>query len=119
MASAAPLPTSGTEDDVWTLALQLRSALDVGFTCGGLVGSSPERPCDDVSGSDAPLSQSRRDAPDLLNRPADQDATRRALRVVFGGAMVLARCLTAAIIAKASITSETCRCQPCQERVSL
>ena len=58
------------------LALQLRSEFDVGFTGGGLMGSSPERPCDDVGRSDAPLSQSRCHAPDLLNGPTDQNATR-------------------------------------------
>lgn len=73
-----------------TEALQLRSEFDVGVTGGGLMGSSPERPCDDVGRSDAPLSQSRCHAPDLLNGPADQNATRRALPVVFGGAIVLA-----------------------------
>ena len=31
----------------------------------------------------------------------------------------MARSRTTAIMAKASITSETCRCQPCHERVSL
>jgi hypothetical protein len=40
--------------------------------CGSLVGASPNRPRDDVSGADAPLGQADRNAPDLLNRPADQ-----------------------------------------------
>jgi hypothetical protein len=41
------------------------------------------------------------------------------LRILFGGVAVFARCRMAAIMAKASKTSETWRCQPCQERVSL
>src|ERR1700692_3010106 len=41
------------------------------------------------------------------------------LRSVFGGVVVFARCRIAAIMAKASMTSETWRCHPCQERVSL
>jgi hypothetical protein len=35
--------------------------------CGSLVGASPNRPRDDVSGADAPLGQAHRNAPDLLN----------------------------------------------------
>src|SRR4029077_8127183 len=41
------------------------------------------------------------------------------LRSVFWGVAVFARCRIAAIMAKASITSETWRCHPCHERVSL
>src|SRR3954468_7512183 len=39
--------------------------------------------------------------------------------LLFGRAGMLALMRMAASIAKASMTSETCRCQPCQERVSL
>jgi hypothetical protein len=46
--------------------------LDVSFLCGDLMRSSPERPCDDVSGLDATLSEADGDAADLLDRPADQ-----------------------------------------------
>jgi hypothetical protein len=38
---------------------------------------------------------------------------------VLGGGMLVAWRRMAAIIAKASMTSETWRCQPCHERVSL
>src|ERR1700692_1661753 len=41
------------------------------------------------------------------------------LRSVFWGVAVFARCRIVAIMAKASITSETWRCHPCHERVSL
>jgi hypothetical protein len=37
----------------------------------GLMGSSPERPCDDVSGLDAPSGKAYCDASDFLDRPAD------------------------------------------------
>src|SRR5215218_2997302 len=72
-----------------------------------------------MSGVDALLRQSHGHAPDLLDRPADQSTGRRALVFVFGGGSWFAWWRTAAIMAKASITSETCRCQPCQDRVSL
>src|SRR5215212_3701191 len=102
-----------------TEALQLRSASDVSFSSGGLMGSPPDRPGNHMSRMDATLSQAHRHAPDLLDRPADQSTGRRALVLVFGGGNRFAWWRTAAIIAKASITSETCRCQPCQDRVSL
>ena len=101
------------------LALQLRSSLEVSVSCGGLMGAAPHRPGDDVSGPDAPLGQAHRHTPDLLPRPADQSTGIRALVLVFGGGSWFAWWRTAAIMAKASITSETCRCQPCQDRVSL
>src|SRR5215212_12184914 len=68
-----------------TLALQLRSVSDVGFSCGGLMGSSPDRPSDHMSRVNAALRQAHRDTPDLLDRPADQSTGRRALVLVFGG----------------------------------
>src|SRR3954447_13064184 len=101
------------------LALQLRFSFDVSVSCDGLVSAAPHRPGDDVSRADAALGQAHRHTPDLLNRPADQSVAWRALVFVFGGGDWLARRRTAAIIAKASITRETCRCQPCHERVSL
>src|SRR3954454_6896325 len=100
-------------------ALQLRFSFDVSVSCDGLVSAAPHRPGDDVSRADAALGQAHRHTPDLLNRPADQGVAWRALVFVFGGGDWLARRRTAAIIAKASITRETCRCQPCHERVSL
>ena len=87
---------------------------------GGLMGASPEGPGDDSGGFDLAFCQARGDTADFLHRPADQ---RRFLRIIrrllFGGAAVLAVRRMAASIAKASMTSETCRCQPCQDRVSL
>ena len=73
------------------LALQLRFAFEMGFSGGGLMGASPGRPGDHMGGSDAPLRQPHRDPADLLNRPADQGAVRRALLSVFGGGIRFAR----------------------------
>src|SRR3954467_5852994 len=84
------------------------------------MGAAPEGPRDNGGGFDPALRQACDDAADVLHRPADQ---RRLLRIIvrllFGGAGVLALRRMAASIAKASMTSETCRRQPCQERVSL
>src|SRR5215217_2808342 len=84
------------------------------------MGASPQGPGDDGGGLDLALRQARDHSADFLHRPADQW---RLLRisggVLFGGAGMLALTRMAASIAKASMTSETCRCQPCQERVSL
>src|SRR3954451_23634241 len=103
-----------------SLALQLQFWLDVSLLCGGLMGAAPEGPGDDGGGFDLALHQARGNSADFLYRPADQ---RRLLRIIvrllFGGAEVLALWRMAASIAKASMTSETCRCQPYQERVSL
>src|SRR5215207_2760173 len=79
-----------------------------------------DRPGDHMGWSDPALGQAHRHAPDLLHGPADQRAARPTLPFVFlGGGSWLARWRTTAIMAKASIASETCRCQPCQDRVSL
>jgi hypothetical protein len=51
---------------------KLRSVFDVSLSCSGLVSASPEGPCNDVSGANAALRETHCDAPDLLNRPADQ-----------------------------------------------
>src|SRR3954453_17248694 len=84
------------------------------------MGASPERPGDDAGGPDAPLHETGGDAAELLDRPADEVWRARASRIgVFGGGASFARRRIAASIAKASITSETWRGQPCQERVSL
>src|SRR3954453_21539256 len=84
------------------------------------MGAAPEGPGDDGGGLDLALRQARGNPADFLHRPADQ---RRFLRIIrrllFGGADMLALTRMAASIAKASMTSETCRCQPCQDRVSL
>ena len=58
----------------------------------GLMGSSPERPCDDVSGLDTPSRKAYCDTADFLDRPADQREAGRSirLRIVFGGGVALA-----------------------------
>src|SRR4051794_37997745 len=69
---------------------------------------------------DAPLGEACGDTADLLERPADEAGRGRAsLSSVFGGGGWLAWWRITASMAKASITSETWRCQPCQLRVSL
>src|ERR671921_2759449 len=84
------------------------------------MGPAPERPGDDVGGPDASLRETDGDAADLLDRPADEVRRVRAGRIgVFGGVGAFAWWRMTASMAKASMTSETCRCQPCQERVSL
>src|ERR671917_1922901 len=92
----------------------------MGLLSGGLVGAAPQRPGDDDGGFDLAVRQARGNPADFLHRPADQ---RRLLRIIrrllFGGVGVLVWRRMAASIAKASMTSETWRCQPCQERVSL
>src|SRR5919107_1911251 len=92
----------------------------MGLLSGGLVGAAPQRPGDDGVGFDLAVRQARGNPADFLHRPADQ---RRLLRIIrrllFGGVGVLVWRRMAASIAKASMTSETWRCQPCQERVSL
>ena len=93
--------------------------------CDGLMRASPKRPCDDVGGLDATLGQAGGDAAEFLDRPADEGRRVRGRRVlgrrkgVFCGAGWFARCWMLAIMANASMTKLTCRCQPCQERVSL
>src|SRR5918993_4671882 len=85
------------------------------------MGAAPEGPGDDGGGFDPTLRQPRSNTADFLYRPTDQ--WRRLLRIIrrllFGGVGVLVWRRMAASIAKASMTSETCRSQPCQERVSL
>src|SRR3954471_18758133 len=84
------------------------------------MGAAPEGPCDNVGGLDLALRQAPSNSADFLHRPADQWRLLRIIRrLLFGGAGVLAWRRMAASMAKASMTSETCRCQPCQERVSL
>src|SRR5689334_25421068 len=84
------------------------------------MGAAPEGPGDDGGGFDPALRQAASNSADFLYRPADQWRLLRIIvRLLFGGARVLALRRMAASIAKASMTSETCRCQPCQERVSL
>src|SRR5690242_8278805 len=84
------------------------------------MGAAPEGPRENVGGLNLALRQARGDTTDFLYRPADQPRLLRIIvKLLFGGAGVLALRRMAASITKASITSETCRYQPCQERVSL
>src|SRR3954453_18355443 len=84
------------------------------------MGAAPEGPRDNGGGFDLAPGQACDDTADFLHRPADQHRLLRVIpRRLFGGAGVLAWRRMAASIAKASMTSETWRCQPCQERVSL
>jgi len=74
------------------------------------MSTSPERPCDDMGGKNLLPCEARDDPADFLHRPPDQFAVLRlADRIVFGGSEggVLADTRITAIIAKASITSET------------
>jgi hypothetical protein len=63
------LPELGAE----ALALQLRFCFEMGATRFCLVGASPDRPRDDMGGSDAPLRELDRNTTDFLDRPADQE----------------------------------------------
>src|SRR6516162_1976145 len=114
--ASACVPTPGLP----TLALQLPFSSEVSAAGVGLVSSPPERPCENTVDRDTPLSELDRDATDFLDRPADQERGLVGRRDVFLSAgSALARWRMTAIMAKASMTRETWRCQPCQERVSL
>lgn len=102
-----------------TLPLQLPFSFDVSAAGRSLVSAPPERPGDDMGGLDAPLRELDGDMADFLDRPADQECLVRRRGIVFLGDLTLARWRMAAIMAKTSMTSDTWRCQPCQERVSL
>src|ERR671912_2391756 len=81
--------------------------------------ASPSRPGDYEGRLDPALLEACGDAADFLDRPAYQRCSLASSRLFWGDVRLLARWRTTAVMAKASITSETCRCQPCQERVSL
>ncbi len=49
------------------LALQLRFTFKMGFPRPGLMGSSPERPGDDMGGLNVPLCEPDGEAADFLN----------------------------------------------------
>ena len=55
-----------------SLALQLQF-FEVGFARVGLMSPAPGRPCEDVGARDAPLGKLHGDAPDFLDRPANQE----------------------------------------------
>ena len=71
------------------LALQLHFRFDMRLPRNGLMGASPERPCDHPCWVDALLGETGGDAPDFLDRPTDQcRVVDFARRVVFGGGAV-------------------------------
>src|SRR4051812_31524034 len=77
------------------------------------MGAAPQGPRDNGGGVDLAFGQARGNTADFLHRPADQHRLLRIIgRLLFGGAGVLAWRRMAAIMAKASMTSETCRYQP-------
>src|SRR5215218_7454342 len=81
--------------------------------------ASPRGPGDHEGGLDPALLKACGHAADFLDRPSHQRCSLASLLLFWGEVRLLARWRTTAIMAKASITNETCRCQPCQERVSL
>jgi hypothetical protein len=84
------------------------------------MGAAPEGPGDDGSGFALALRQARSNPADFLHRPEDQRWLLRIIRrLVFGGAGVLALTRMAVSLAKASMTRETRRRQPRQDRVWL
>lgn len=72
---------------------------------GRLVRSSPQRPCDNVSGRDTALSEPNGNTPNLLYGPADQH--RSVVRILFGCVASFAWWPITAIMANASMTSDT------------
>src|SRR5215210_9564324 len=81
--------------------------------------AAPGRPGDHESRLDPALLETCGHAADFLDRPADQRCSLASWFLFWGDVRVLARWRTTAIMANANITSDTCRCQPCHERVSL
>src|ERR671916_1864499 len=81
--------------------------------------AAPGGPGDHESRLDPALLEACGHAADFLDRPAYQRCSLASSRLFWGEVRLWARSRTTAIMAKASITNETCRCQPCHERVSL
>src|SRR3954462_12811832 len=81
--------------------------------------ASPSRPGDYKGRLDPALLEACGHAADFLDRPAYQRCSLASSLLSWGEVRALARWRTTAIMANASITSDTCRCQPCHERVSL
>src|SRR3954469_7935524 len=70
-----PPADSGFAESALALQLQ-RPAFEVSLLCDGLVGAPPSRPSNDEGWLNAPLRQSDRYAPDLLDRPRNLQAWR-------------------------------------------
>src|SRR5918992_2638990 len=81
--------------------------------------AAPGGPGNHEGGLDAALLEACGHAADFLDRPAYQRCSLASSLLFWGEVRLLARWRTTAIMANASMTSDTCRCQPCQERVSL
>ena len=81
--------------------------------------SSPRGPGDHEGRLDPALLETCGDPADFLDRPAYQRCSRASSFLFWGEVRRLACSRTSASMANASITSDTCRCQPCHERVSL
>src|SRR5918997_2996119 len=81
--------------------------------------ATPGGPGDHEGRLDPALLEAGGLAVDFLDRPSHQRWSLAESLLFWGEVRVLARWRPPAIMAKASITSDTCRCQPCHERVSL
>src|ERR671920_419768 len=81
--------------------------------------ASPSGPGDHKGRLDPALLEACGHAADFLDRPSHQRCSLPSSLLFWGEVRLLARSRTTAIMANASITNETCRCQPCHERVSL
>src|SRR3954467_6839159 len=90
------------------LALQLRVPFEVGFLGHGLMAAAPDGPGDDESRFDAALDQTPGNTTDLLERPSHH----WSCCLVGGLGEVSAVWRITMSRAKASMTSETWRCQP-------
>ena len=100
------------------LTLQLQFRLKMRLLGSGLMRPSPA-PGDDVRRLDALLREPCCYAADFLNGPADKLVIAGIFKHRLGSARTLfARQRIVAIMAKASMTSETWRFHPCQQRVS-
>ena len=92
LAPRSPMAAENIRDlQRWTgqgrtgLALQLRICLQMGFSGGGLMRPSPERPGDNVGRLDARLREPYGYAADFLNGPADKGRIGGILTVVWVG----------------------------------
>ena len=73
-----------------------------------------------MCGLDTGLGQAHGDAADFLDGPADERRRLRLARArVFDASGLFAWWRMVAIMANASMAKDTCRCQPCQDLLSL